>query len=85
MGFLDSLLRIGSELTSRACDNMSEIQEYKREYSRLSDQELLDEYNKYRGNTNEDAHFRKKALVNLLEQRGYYYAGDGKLRKRELE
>jgi hypothetical protein len=64
---------------------MSKVQEYKEGYSNLSDQELLDELNQQRRKKDnfikDNAHFRIKALGLLLQERGYYYAGDGKLKK----
>ena len=88
MGFLDSLLNIGGKLASKAQENMAKIQEYKEGYSNLCDQKLLDELNQQRRKKddflNDNAHFRIKALGLLLQERGYYYAGDGKIRKRWL-
>lgn len=85
MGFLDSLLNIGEKVASKAQDNMSKVQEYKEEYSNFCDQELLDELNRQRRKKddflNDSAHFKIKALDLLLKERGYYYAGDGKIRK----
>lgn len=86
MGVLDSLLNIGEKVASKVQDNMSKVQEYKEEYSNLCDQELLDELNQKRRKKddflNDNAHLRIKALGLLLQERGYYYAGDGKIRKR---
>lgn len=54
--------------------------------SNLCDQKLLDELNQQRRKKddvfNDNAYFRIKALGLLLQERGYYYVGDGKMRKR---
>lgn len=65
---------------------MSQIQEYQNEYMELSDREVLDELNKQLKNRNsffnDNAQLKIKALNNLLEERGYYYDGNGKFKRR---
>ena len=85
MGFFDTVLSMGEKLVSKAQENMAKIEEYKESYSNLCDKDLLDELNQQRRKKddvfNGNAHFRIKALRLLLQERGYYYAGDGKIRK----
>ena len=85
MGFFDTVLNMGEKLVSKAQENMAKIEEYKESYSNLCDKELLDELNQQRRKKdnvfNDNAHFRIKALGLLLQERGYYYAGDGKIKK----
>ena len=85
MGFFDTVLNMGEKLVSKAQENMAKIQEYKESYSNLCDKDLLDELNQQRRKKddvfNDNAHFRIKALGLLLQERGYYYDGDGKIRK----
>ena len=85
MGFFDTVLNMGENLVSKAQENMAKIEEYKESYSNLCDKDLLDELNQQRRKKddvfNANARFRIKALGLLLQERGYYYAGDGKIRK----
>ena len=85
MGFFDTVLSMGEKLVSKAQENMAKIEEYKESYSNLCDKDLLDELNQQRRKKddflNDNAHLRIKALGLLLKERGYYYTGDGKIRK----
>ena len=87
MGVFNSINNVAKGVLEDVYNRAMKVQEYTNEYYNLSDQGLLDELNKERelskGFSGAEAQKRVIALNRLLKQRGYYYAGEGKLKKQQ--